>query len=108
MNIILLFFLFLSILVTNVLSIYTHAAFVNDIRRSKQWRTLSIYDPSEEYSLQMNNTALFGLPPCSHLQCERIAVVGAGLFLLLKFLLLFFSNRRGWINHCLRINSCWL
>jgi hypothetical protein len=81
LNTILFFFLFLSTLVINVSSIYTHAAFVNDIRRSQQrFRSLSIYDPSEEYSLQMNNTALLGLQPCSHRQCERIAVVGAGLF----------------------------
>ncbi len=73
----------LSTLITNVLSTYTHAAFVNDIRRSQQRRhqqsrSISTYDASEEYSLQMNNTALFGLQPCSYMQCKRIAIVGAG------------------------------
>ncbi len=75
------FFVFLSTLIINVSSIYTHAAFVNDIRRAKQSRSMSIYDSSEEYSLQMNNTALLGLQPCSHMQCKRIAVVGAGLLI---------------------------
>jgi hypothetical protein len=72
----------LSILVTDVASTYTHAAFINDVRRTQnrygRSRSLSTYDPSEEYSLQMNNTALFGLQPCTHRQCKRIAVVGAG------------------------------
>jgi hypothetical protein len=81
MNTKLFFFLFLSTSITNVSSIYTHAAFVNDIRRSQRFRSISTYDSSEEYSLQMNNTALLGLQPCSHMQCERIAVVGAGLFI---------------------------
>jgi hypothetical protein len=81
-NIILLLIALFSIFVRNVLSTYTHAAFVNDIRRTKHLdersRSLSSYDPSEEYTLQMNNTALLGLQPCSHMQCQKIAVVGAG------------------------------
>ena len=41
-------------------------------------RSMSTYDISEEYSLQMNSTALLGLQPCSYRQCKRIGVVGAG------------------------------
>ncbi|CAF2565440.1 unnamed protein product [Rotaria sp. Silwood2] len=76
-------FVFVSSIIGNALSVYTHAAFVNDVRRSQQkyrkLRSSVISDPSEEYSLQMNNTALFGLQPCSHMQCEKIAIVGAGV-----------------------------
>jgi abortive infection bacteriophage resistance protein len=73
---------FLLTLIINVSSTYTHAAFVNAIRQSQQKyqqsRSISMYDASEEYSLQMNNTALLGLQPCSHMQCKKIAIVGAG------------------------------
>jgi hypothetical protein len=74
--------LIFSMLINNVLSTYTHAAFVNDIRRTQKkdegLRSLPNFDTNEEYSLQMNNTALFGLQPCSYRQCKRIAIVGAG------------------------------
>lgn len=82
-----LFFLFLFFFtsIKNACSTYSHAAFVNDIRQSQRKhftgaRTTSAYDISEEYSLQMNNTALLGLQRCSYRQCKRIAVVGAGSF----------------------------
>ncbi|CAM4795595.1 unnamed protein product [Rotaria magnacalcarata] len=82
-NKILLHLVLTSCLIRNVLSVYTHAAFVNDVRRSRHKnegaRNLFVSDPSEEYSLQMNNTALFGLQSCSHMQCKTIAIVGAGV-----------------------------
>lgn len=82
LNSLLILLICLSTLVENIVSVYTHAAFVNAIRQSQRndenARRLSFYDPSEEYSLQMNNTALLGLQPCSHMQCEKIAIVGAG------------------------------
>lgn len=75
-------FTLLVIFIGYAMSVYTHAAFVNEIRRSRQKyakaKSLSLYDPSEEYSLQMNNTALLGVQPCSYMQCRKIAVIGAG------------------------------
>ena len=71
--------IFLSLLLANGDCTYTHAAFVNDLRQSQmKERTSFRYDSSEEYSLQMNQTALLGLPKCRDEQCQRIAIVGAG------------------------------
>lgn len=92
-----------STLLLNINCTYTHAAFVNDIRQSRRkGRDLKLVDPSEEYSIQMNQTALLGLPKCSYGQCQRIAIVGAGscsfpINSLFDFLL----------NRCCRINY-WL
>ena len=73
----------LGTVTTGVSCIYSHAAFVNDIRRTsrssyQRSSTLATLDPTDEYSLQMNTTALHGLQRCSYQQCKRVAVVGAG------------------------------
>lgn len=92
-----------SALFVNISCIYTHAAFVNDIRQSRRrGRDIKMVDPSEEYSIQMNKTAILGLPKCSYGQCQRIAIVGAGsCSFSVDFIFDFLLNR------CRRINY-WL
>ena len=58
-----------TMMIADVGSVYSNAAVVNALRRDKTQvkRSGSIeFDaPSDEYSVQMNNTALFALPRCS-------------------------------------------
>ena len=69
-------------MIDDVDGVYSHAAFVHALRREKSQAkrsgSIEVDAPSDEYSIQMNNTALFGLPHCSSMQCQRIGIIGAG------------------------------
>jgi protoporphyrinogen oxidase len=54
-----------------VISTFTHKDLIESIRDNSQ------VQPSDEYSVQMENTALMGTPKCFN--CLNIGIVGAGV-----------------------------
>jgi hypothetical protein len=60
-----------------------YASLLAKVRATTKTRSTNVltdFDISGEYSQQMNNTHLYGLPKCQ--QCRQIGIIGAGIFLL--------------------------